>query len=246
MGERHDLHRCMPADWTHLPPPEQSLLLKRDRKGTIKTVEKIPTPLDEYGIPDANEMLRIAMSTLSADYTPPGISNVHHLVYPRSQYHHHPSGSPIPRLYRESARNMVRYQQQLHNYFHEIFADPLEASMDVMYLCAKEQSEVDMSFFVGQTAIQLSRNKYSEIVDDDILRTHLRFNALRDSRQLKAIFYDLIGSYPDSEVGILPDRQWLVDQPFEKAVKALGTLAGAQSLDARRDAATLVKKIGIL
>lgn len=246
MNEQRDVHRCMPAGWTHLPPPEQSLLLRRDRKGVIKTVEKIPTPLDEYGIPDASEMLRIAMGTLSADYMPPGVSNVHHLVYPRHRYHHHPSGSPIPRLYRESAHNMVRYQQQLHNYFHEIFEDPIEASMDVMYTCAKEQSEVDTLFFVGQASIQLSRDKYTEIADDEILRSHLRFNALRDSRQLKGIFYDLIESYPDSQIGILPDKQWLVDQPFEKAIKALGSLAGAQSLDARRDAATLVRKIGVI
>lgn len=245
MNERRDTLRCMPTNWTHLPPPDQSLLLRHDRKGVVKAVEKLPTPLDEFGMPDPDVMLEIALSTLASDYEPPAISNVHHLIYPRERYHNHQSGSQIPRLYRESARNMVRYQQQLHNYFHEIFLDPVEASMDVMYQCAQEQSRVDMAFYVGQASIQLSRDKYHEIKDDDILKSHLRFNALKDSRQMKGIFYDLLESYPVSQIGLFPDKDWLLDQPFQKAVKFLGTLAGAKSLDARRNATTLVKKIGV-
>lgn len=244
MGERLDAHRHMPAGWTHLPPPEQSLLLKRDRKGAVKAVEKIPTPLNEFGIPDSDAMLQVALSTLSSDYTPPPVSNVHHLIYPREHYHNHPSGSLIPKLYRESASNMVRQYQQLHNYYHEIFLDPDEASMETMYLYAREQSQVNTLFFIGQTAIQVSREKYTTTTDD-ILRVHLRFNALRDARQFEGIFYDLLESYPESQIGLFPDREELAAQPFQKAVKALGILAGARSLDVRRSSTILVKKLGI-
>jgi hypothetical protein len=245
MSEQPDIRHDMPAGWTHLPPPEQSVLLKRDRKGTVRAVEKIPTPLNEFGMPDFDAIHEIALSTLSADYSPPEISNVHHLIYPRVKYHNHPSESLIPRLYRESAWNMVRCHQQLHNYFHEVFLDPEEASMDVMYECARDQSQVDMAFFVGQTAIQLSREKYSEISNDSLLRTHLRFNALQDSRRLQGIFYDLVESYPVSQIGLFPDKDELLEMPFKKAVKTLGVLAGARYMDVRRSSSELVKKIGV-
>lgn len=246
MSESLNVRRAVPEDWSHLPPPEQSLLLRRYRKGTVKAIEKIPTPLNEFDMPDFDAIHEIALSTLSADYTPPDISNVHHLVYPRAKYQNHPSESPIPQLYRDSAWNMVKCYQQLHNYFHAVFLDPKIPSMDVMYECARDQSQVDTTFFVGQAAIQLSREKYDEIKHDELLRTHLRFIALQDSKRLQGIFYDLIESYPDSQIGLFPNKDDLLEVPFEKAVKTLGVLAGARCLDMRRSSSILVKKIGIV
>lgn len=244
MQERYDAPDRLPEDWSHLPPPEQSLLLKRDRKGSVRVIEKIPTPVDEFGIPDSDEILRIAMSTLSSDYVPPGVSNIHHRIYPRDRYHNHPSGSVAPKLYRESAFNMVRYQQQLHNYLHAIFKDPDEADMSVMFQCAREQAQTDELYFIGQTAIQLSRDRYQDVTDD-VARTHLRFNALQDSRRFEGLFYDFLEAYPDGQIGLFPDKEWLASQSLRNATRALGVLAGARSLDARRDASILVKKIGI-
>lgn len=244
MKEARDTQQCMPANWTHLPPPEQSLLLKRDKKGTVRPIEKIPTPVDEFGIPDSDAMLEIALGTLSSDYTPPGISNVHHRIYPRDRYHNHPSGSIIPKLYRESAANMFRYQQQIHNYFHAIFEDPRETTMDVMHQWVIEQAQADQLFYIGQTAIQLSRAKYRDI-ESDMIRSHLRFHALKDSKQMKAIFYDFLDSYPDSQLGLMPDRTVLATEDFPEAVRMLGSLAGARSLDARRETHSLLKRVGI-
>jgi hypothetical protein len=230
--------------WSHLPPVDASVLLKVNKKGAIKAVEKLPTPVDEFGIPDGKTALELALSTLDAGHQFPRRYNRHHLVYPRVQYHEHTSGSEIPKLFRESKFLIWHYPQQLHNYWHEIYEDPIEPDFDVMYECVREQSEIDMLFCVGQTAIQLHRMRFADETDD-ITRRQLRMNALRDSRQCKAIFYDLLHSYPQSQIGILPDRQQLADMPFGNAIRALGTLAGSRSLDARRETHTLLTRVGI-
>lgn len=229
--------------WTHLPPVDSSLLLRQTKNGSVKAVEKYETPVDDFGIPLPDQMLEIALSTLAADHVFPLRSNRHHHIYPRDRYHNHPSGSSIPKQFRESAALIYRYPQQLHNYLHELFYDPQETSMDVMYQWVKEQEQINQLFYVGQTAIQLSRAKYPEITDDTV-RHHLRLDALRDSKQIKGIFYDFLDSYPDSQVGLMPDREWLAGEDFPKAVRALGVLAGARSLDARRETQEKLKKIG--
>ncbi|MBI3888997.1 hypothetical protein HY312_00250 [Candidatus Saccharibacteria bacterium] len=228
----------------HFPPLDASLLLHRTRKGRIKSFDKLPMPTNEYGVPDADSILEASLETLSSEYIIPTTSNVHHLVYPRRRYHDHPSGLSTPAQYRESASLMRRISIPIHNYWHEVFEDPVEPPMDVMYQWVKEQSRVDQLYYFGKTAIQLARSKYDEVSNIEIIEHRLKFQNVQDSLLLKSLFYDFLDSYDDSQLGLLPDREWLATIPFEKATRELGVLAGARALDIRRDSHKKIKEIG--
>lgn len=248
MGERYDAHEnCTPGRTSHLPPLDKSLLLHVTSNGTIKAVEKLPMPVNEFGIPEATAIMEAATETLAAGYEFPTSrwqSNVHHLVYPRRQYHQHTSGKPIPSQYRESAALMVRIPKQFHNYIHEIFRDPKEPTMDVMQQWVREQSQVSQLFNLGKLAIQLSRSRADASMTQLMERQHYRYAKKPDPKLFEGLFYDFLDSYPDGQLGLMPDKEWLASQTITKATRALGTLAGARSIDARRDTRALIKKVG--
>ena len=62
----------------HLPPPEVSNLLRTDPKGKTRPLRMIETPLDEFGVPDTDEIIKKLVDTIDMTYRWPHQTNVHH------------------------------------------------------------------------------------------------------------------------------------------------------------------------
>lgn len=247
-GRRQEM---TPTTWSHLPPLEASTMLRINAKGKARAPYKLATPVNDFDIPLPDKILEGALRTLDANYIFPPIKgrdhrslyNDHHCAYPRSRYYYHPSHSPIPSLYRESASLMIRLPVQLHNYIHEIYDLPPDVDMDVMRQWAQEQTQVNQLFHLGKSAIQLSRLRFDGETDTTV-RFDLQQRAKKDARVAQHMFYDFLYEYPDGILGLMPEKDWVASEPFPHAVRALGSIAGARSIDVRRHTYDLLKKYG--
>lgn len=230
-------------DGTHFPPIEATTLLKRELNGTIRTVDKMPLPVNEYGVPDLDAMIEMSLPTIDRGYILPEHSNRHHLASLARQYHEHPSGSKIPGLYRESGSLLARMQIQLHNYWHEIFEDSIAPDMDIMVQGTKEQTQINTLALIGNTALQLSQATYIGYKDEAV-RTRFKLRAKIDAVQMEGIFYDFLDSYPEGQIGIFPRKEFIASMPFQQSVRELSKRTMPHGMDIRDKIATRLAEVG--
>lgn len=219
-------------DGRHFPPMEMTTLLSREPSGRIRAREKMPLPVNEFGIPDLDTIIEHSLQTISRDYILPEHSNIHHLASLANQYRNHSTGSKIPVTYREGGSLLARAHVQLHNYWHEIYEDSIPPDMDVMIQATKEQTQINTLALIGNTALLLDRATYAGYSDESI-RTHLKLAARMNAVQFKGIFYDFLDSYPDGQVGILPNREHIATLPFRDAVRELKNRTTPRGMDIR-------------
>lgn len=240
-----------PAPWSHLPPIEASTLLVNRGKGkiTVPTQWKLETPVDKNGIPVPSMILQEACETLDANYIFPPIRagnrlyNDHHTAYPAYRYYQHPSGLDIPGRYRDSSSLIMRIQIQLHNYIHVAFEPPKEPHMDVMEQWSQEQEQVDELFTIGKESIRLSRIQYNDEPDEKI-REDLKRQARIEAVVQQAVFYEYLDRCDSGQLGLMPEKEELASLPFMKAVRSLGILAGARSLNYSRHTYDVLRRVG--
>lgn len=231
------------VDGIHFPPIEATTLLLRMPNGTIKAADKMPLPVNEFGVPDLDTIIDTSLATLDRSYTFPEPSNRHHLASLARQYHQHPSGSKIPGTYRESGSLVARMQVQLHNYWHEIYEDSVTPDMDTMIQGTKEQYRINTLAYIGNTALRLERATY-EGYKDEAMRTHLKLRGKMDAAQLKGIYYDFLDSYPEGVVGIFPNKEHIASIPFQQSVSELKKRTRPHGLDIRDRVASRIAEVG--
>lgn len=228
---------------THLPPNDQSLLLYVNKEGRVRTYDKVPAPYNKHGLPDPQLYLNTLAETLDTAYVPPGQTNVHHLVYPRKQYHQYGTES-VQYRFREMTGLMMSISTQVHNYGHFVMEDYRMPAFDVMQQAVEENAQIVRLFKIGRAVITSDRWLYEMRQEGaQMYRTAERYE--RHYAPTEALFYDYLDSCSDSQVGIMPDRQSLADMGFEAATRSLGALAATRSLSFRRKAVDLVRQRGV-
>lgn len=231
------------VDGIHFPPIEATTLLRRTTYGTIKSTDKMPLPVNEYGVPDLDAIVEMSLPTIDRSYLFPEHSNRHHLASLARQYHEHPSGSKIPGMYRESGSLLARMQVQLHNYWHEIFEDSIAPDMDIMVQGAKEQMQINTLAFIGNTALQLSRATYIGYKEEAV-RTRFKLRARIDATQLEGVYYDFLDSYPEGELGVFPNKEFIASMPFEDSVRELSKRTMPHGMDIRDRITSRLVEVG--
>lgn len=231
------------ADGVHFPPIEATTTLRRESNGTIRVADKIPLPVNEFGVPDLDKIIDISLATIDRSYEFPISSNRHHLASLARQYHQHPSGSKIPGNYRESGALLARVQVQLHNYWHELYEDSVAPDMDIMIQGFKEQTQITTLSQIGNAALQLERATYIGYKDEGI-RELLKIRGKMDARQFKGIYYDFLNSYPEGVVGIFPDKAFIASLPFEQSVREISTRTMPHGMDIRSRVSARLAEVG--
>lgn len=227
----------------HLPPVDQSLLLKIASNGRVKAIEKINTPLNEHSIPDPIKYLDHLSMTLDSSYVPPKAKNVHHLVYPRQSYASYGPDS-IQSRYRETPSLMIDFQVQLHNYGHWVMNPPKMPSLEVMKQVVDEQDQVNRLFKIVRSIITAQRWLGSMGNEGtQMYRTAEQYVAIHEPTE--AMFYDALDEAEDGVFGIMPDREKLSNMGLVSAARQLGMRAAARSLSLHREAQTKVRTIDI-
>ncbi|MBQ68817.1 hypothetical protein CL689_02025 [Candidatus Saccharibacteria bacterium] len=227
----------------HLPPVEQSLLLTVANNGRVKAIEKLDTPVDEYGVPDPYEYLGRLAVTLDDTYEPPKPTNVHHLIHPRADYARHGRDS-VQYRYRESPSLMLEIPIQIHNYGHWVMLPPKMPPFEVMEQRVKEQEQVDRLFRIGRAVIAAPR-----WLDEmhgrgaQLYRTAETYVSRHEPTE--AQFFDELDKMDDGVLGLMPNRQDLADMGLPAATRYLGVLAGANSLTLRREARASIRRYGL-
>lgn len=224
----------------HLPPVEQSLLLRVGNKGKVIATDRLDTPTDAFGIPDPLRYIEELAATLDPEYSPPGERNVHHLIHPRSAYHRYGRGS-VPYKYRESPSLMVEIPVQLHNYGHWVMSPPPMPTQEVMRQRVEEQEQINRLFAIGRAVIAAPR-WLADMHGNGAQRYRAAVEYVADREPTAAMFFDELDRCQDGFLGVMPDRQDLADMGLPAATRYLGVLAGARSLVLDREARESIKR----
>lgn len=223
----------------HLPPPSACTNLIYHKSGKAKVRQTFEMPVDELGLPDADQTLDVLNSTIDPEYEWPRFTNIHHLCYPRRQYH----ADPLMHELREGSAMLVHLPIQQHNLLHQTFEHMPMPSREVAHERVLEQRQCDTLFRIGRLAIRFERwsrqfaeheAEIGQMAVRDVLALS-RFYAL--SAQIYSDRYDgYLDRLPEDGgvTGLLPPRSQLLD--FHQAVPALGQVSGQGFIDRRRSA----------
>lgn len=229
----------------HLPPVEQSLLLKVANDGRVRAIEVWDTPVDEDrgGIPNPQKYIEILARSLDVNYIPPGRRNRHHLVYPKAYYAQFGYNS-IQYRFRESTSLMVDVQEQIHQYGHWVLNPIVPPKFEVMHQYVDEEDQVKSLFALGRAVIRAERwEDDMRLEGAQLWRSAITYN--ENYEPTETMFYDALDAAKDGQLGLMPDRQALADMGVPAATRYLGVLAGARALSLHRKTLETIKSTPI-
>lgn len=233
MTERwRSAHSAPPGD--HLPPLDIVPALRTYYRGKIAPAYMLETPLDEYGVPDPEQVVVTIAREIAAPYRWPSHTNIHHIAWPRRAY----AKSPIEQAYREDTSLRMMVPIQFHNLAHKIMTQPPIPPYDVMYQRVLEQRQRNVLFEYGRRALRYARwsdqlrNLTAEEVDEAWLENTRGFFGTKARIEMDK-FNRTLEKSPISQVGILPNREELSQLGIASATKLLGRQAAAVATDYR-------------
>jgi hypothetical protein len=231
----------------HLPPAETCVLLEQDKRGNTRAIEQWETPVDDNGIPNPYETLRLLASTLDASYMLPIQTNVHHQVHYRSEY-----SSLIEKEYRESPSLMMNMSVQMHNLNHKLLLRAPKPPVNVMEQYNAEQRALSLLFRLGSASLASDRAATNSIETlGSLSRTELRVatDAIADyrrrARMKRRLYEKHLGRATIGRLGLLPEVDDLRDMGMSDATAYLGKIGGNQFLDFRRASQEFIARYGV-
>ena len=217
----------------HLPPPEVSNLLRTDPKGKTRPLRMIETPLDEFGVPDTDEIIKKLVDTIDMTYKWPHQTNVHHAAWPRRSYE-----TELEREYRNGTSLLLHIPVQFHNLAHSVMKSPPKPEFDVMRQRVMEQRKVDLLFECGRRAVRYAR--WSDNIEgllpgeaDEAWIENTRGFYGAKARFEADNFFRIVEKLPQSQLGLLPEQNELAEKGIVSATKYLGRYAAAEAMDYR-------------
>lgn len=231
----------------HLPPVEACVILTQDAKGVVRPVEKFPTPVDDNGIPNPYESLRLLASLIDSSYELPNSTNVHHQVHYRSEYQ-----EKDERTYRESPSLMMNMPVQLHNLDHAVLLRAPKPSARVMEQYNREQRAISILFKLGSASLRNTRLADTLRKEEPVLGWsgrqdlhELLANAIRRERTKRQLYEKMLSRTEVGHLGLMPDPDALGDMGMREATTHLGKIGGNEFLDFRRASQDFIRKYGI-
>jgi hypothetical protein len=213
----------------------------------VRPIEKFPTPVDDNGIPNPHESLRLLASLIDSTYQLPGATNVHHQVHYRAEYR-----EPIERSYRESPSLMMNMPVQLHNLDHAILLRAPKPPERVMEQYVREQRTISTLFQLGSASLRstrlvetLRKNEPIVGVADRRELLDLLASAARRARTKRKLYEKTLTRSMLSPLGLMPDPEILDAMGMADATTYLGKIGGNEFLDFRRASQVFIQKYGI-
>ncbi|MGK2896166.1 MAG: hypothetical protein ACSLEY_00990 [Candidatus Saccharimonadales bacterium] len=193
------------------PLATHSELLNR-RNGQLIVLDKLETPVDEYGIPQPHLLIKDVLGSVAISRVWTGGYDVHHVAWPEAAYHRYndETESLTGSYFRGAAALKVRLPRQLHNYIHAVTEPSPMPSEDVMQQWIKEQRQVSRLYDT------VSRKNLSDATDlSEEQREKYRFNNYRQK----------LDTMEDGELGLMPNREQLASIDIDQARRILRAIA---------------------
>ncbi|HET8884602.1 MAG TPA: hypothetical protein VFM68_03980 [Candidatus Saccharimonadales bacterium] len=156
-------------------PPRDLCLFDPKKDGLL------PTPVDERGVVDSQELIHMVKTTVDPSYqwTSP-YNDVHHTHWPGNRYKHTPNAEINPNEFRNLATNKLYVPRIFHNWTHKITEPPPVPSDEVMYYQIEAQRVALALFRTVRSSRKLSRLK---TISDEELETRLieQFDSFNDT-----------------------------------------------------------------
>lgn len=129
-------------------PPEDARLWRADLHA------KLETPLDELGLVDLDELVRLGTGTVATDYDWTSLFNdVHHLQWPAASY----AADELNHEFRELFRRKAFIPRQFHNWLHLITLPPPAPSHEIMRHSIEGERTARALAATAQLAVRLTR-----------------------------------------------------------------------------------------
>jgi|GEM_PF-2495443 len=177
----------------------------------IEVLERLPAPLDEYGIPRPEIMVDQLLGLMNTEnYVWPGQFDEHHLATPKADFSVvRTSGEgDIGSAFRGLSCLKIELPRQMHNFSHAIFELPGRPSVDVMRQAVLE---------VGQ-ARQLQ----------GVLNEHLPMHPHAQTAQMRKLCIDsihrVIDTMREPEIAMTPSLETLAGMELDDLRVCVGSL----------------------
>lgn len=214
----------------HLPPMEHLTGFKV-HPGSNKpiAIEKLPTPLDEFGRPDLLATIDLISSHVSPEYNWGHDYNEHHGCWPHDLYRR----DPVLSHFRGSRYMKEFLSVTAHNMKHALTLPPPVVSYEVARQHLAEERSERRLFRIGRNIIQnvrtAERLRDEELVDYWDMYIDISYLQLDE-------FYREIEAAPEPMLGIVPTKEHMMSSNLYELVKQLGKTAARQNTDHRREA----------
>lgn len=186
--------------------------------GNRLIVDEIETPYDEYGIVDKRELFSRIIGSVAADHVWKGsYEGPHHIMWPRYAYQGISPQAFRPKAthFRGSPSLKIIIPRQMHDYLHFVTEPPAVPDKDVMVQYSLEQFNVQRLYdtirFHG--ALHLDKHTPEE-------RERIRWETLLDK----------LDTMDDPQVGLMPEKESIVEAGITYARQALRAIARTQGL----------------
>ncbi len=157
-------------------------------KGRAVVVDKLPAPIDEFGIPRVNTMVSELLGQMATQaYVWTGKYDLHHMATPKADYNVIPDN--LGQAFRSLPALKVDLPRQMHNLSHELFLTPKTPPSEAVMRQALLENE------------QLKTLYMLTADNEDPDAAHLQV-------------YDALSDMVDPRVNIMPSRESLAEMDF--------------------------------
>jgi hypothetical protein len=128
-----------------------------------ETDEKLPTPVDEFGLVDTDRLIETVKTTVDPSYNwdSYGAPNIHHLYWEHSRYPDLSDRTVNPREFCELPSNKIVLPSPFHPWLHIVTAPSSVPSDEVMQRRIEAQDSIFALFAIARQSKRLARDKYS-------------------------------------------------------------------------------------
>lgn len=149
------MERRIPTEHSpHLPPREVWQFIPG-------IDEKIPTPVDEYGLVDVGKLLTVVKTTIDPGFAwdPHDIPNKHHLYWEHRNYPQRPNARVNPHTFCELPSNKLLLPTKFHSWLHVVTKPPTPPDKEVMYYQIEAHRTLFTLFSNARESARISRMK---------------------------------------------------------------------------------------
>lgn len=165
--------------------------------GRAMVVDKLPAPIDEFGIPRVTTMMSGLMGQMATQaYVWTGKYDLHHMATPKADYNVVPDN--LGQAFRSLPVLKVDLPRQMHNLSHELFLTPRTPPSEAVMRQA--------------------------ILENEQLKTLYVLTAESDDEGAYLRVYDALADMVDPRVNIMPSRESLAEMEFADLRRTVASL----------------------
>ena len=172
-----------------------------NQEGHVEIVRKLPAPIDEFGIPRPELMVKHLLGAMATEnYVWTGSFDEHHLATPKADFTvvRTKNEGNVGSAFRGLSSLKIDLTRQMHNFAHAIFELPGRPSIDVM----------------RQALVEVGQAKQLQTILNEYLPSDSGRASEQDKRLCMTALVRAIERMKEPEVGMMPSLEALSNMEF--------------------------------